>query len=138
MVFVERGIATIQLFVIRLGLRPRLAFAPLDRLLENLRVSSRRRATSLSLHELESAIDRAEGVVDRLPGVGCSCLYRSLGRFGLLSAWGYRPEFVMGVARADPEQAHAWLELDGAPFREERAADFAESFRFPAAAARRC
>lgn len=138
MPLVDRSLATIQLLLLRLGLRPRLALSPLDRLLENLRRSPRLRADALSLQELERAIDRAEGWVDWVPGVGCSCLYRALGRFALLSAHGFQPAFVMGVSRHDPEQAHAWLELDGAPFREERPAELVESFRFPAAPAPRC
>jgi len=90
------------------------------------------------LTELGRAIDWAERVVDRVPGVGTSCLYRSLGRFGLLKAWGFRPAFVMGVDPTNPELGHAWLELDGAPFREARAHEFVVSFRFPVEPSSRC
>lgn len=83
-------------------------------------------------------MERAERVLQRVPGIGSSCLYRSLGRFGVLSAWGYLPTFFMGVSAANPEQGHAWVELGGVAFREAQLGDYVVSFRFPPAPVERC
>ena len=136
---VDRALAIVQLVSLRLGLRVRLARVSLDGLLRSLAtVSVGRPAPRASLTELGRAIDWAERVVDRVPGVGTSCLYRSLGRFGLLRAWGFQPAFIMGIDRTNPELGHAWLELDGAPFRETRAHEFVVSFRFPVGPSPHC
>lgn len=138
MLLVDQARVAIHLLALRLGLKLKLSRHPLDGLVAELGRTSNERRNVIELDALCSAIDWAELLADRVPGVGRSCLYRSLGRFGVLSAWGFRPSFVMGIARQEPERGHAWLELDGAPFREDSAADFIISFRFPAETSTHC
>ncbi len=62
-----------------------------------------------------------------------TCLYRALTRYALLRRAGYAAKFVMGMdphAREDLT-AHAWVELDGAPFHETLDARFVVTYVYP-------
>ena len=82
---------------------------------------------------LEQLLDRAEALAERLPRVPRTCLYRCLARYAVYRRHGFPVEFVMGIAPEGPDaDGHAWLEFAGRPYREERAAEFVVSFRYPA------
>lgn len=130
---VERALPIIQLVGLRASMRLRLARGSLDGLLSAL--SAPRNAAPAGLAQLEQAMACAEPWIDRVPGIGKSCLYRALGRYGLLCQRGFRPEFVMGVDPGDPERAHAWVELNGSPYRERLHLDWVVTFRFVGRAA---
>jgi hypothetical protein len=133
MASVVRGAAIVHLVGLRLGLRLRLARAPLDVVVGRLGRRVPRGLWRLSRSELERAMEAGELLADRLPGIGRSCLYRALARYALFRSRGYSASFVIGIDSARPDLAHAWVELDGRPFREEGAAEYLVSFRFPPA-----
>ncbi len=54
------------------------------------------------------------------------CMPRALATFHALRRIGERPQFVISIRQAavtagEPVLAHAWIELDGAPYREDEA-----------------
>jgi hypothetical protein len=128
---VDGWAAIVHLLRVRVGLRVRLARHSLDEVLERL---SRMRQP-LTFAEVERALTYAEVIVAKLPWIGASCLYRSLGRFALLRAHGWPAVFVMGVSKNESSAGHAWVELGGAPYRESGTEAFVVTFRFPAAPA---
>jgi hypothetical protein len=86
-------------------------------------IPSRRTLRGLSL---------GEAVVHRLRVVPDTCLYRSFARYAVLRRAGVPAELVLGVrARDGAIEGHAWIEIDGEPFRESRAPDLVENFRYP-------
>jgi hypothetical protein len=58
-----------------------------------------------------------------------TCLFRALARWSALRRAGIPAAFVMGVARDDPDAAHAWVEVEGAPVGEARDARWVVSYR---------
>ncbi len=134
---VERTRAAIQLSWIRVRLPYLLATQSLDDLLAQLTGAERASTTGgVSFVALERALDRAERWTERLPLLPRTCLYRCLARYAVFRSHGFPAEFVMAIAPSGPDaDGHAWLELDGTPYREDRAADFLVSFRYPKAAA---
>ena len=127
---VERVRASIQLVSIRLQLPHLLASEPLDGLLG--RLGTRRGTVTLPLAHLDHALDRGEAWTNRVPLVPRTCLYRTIARYALYRRHGFPAEFVMAISPRGPdEDGHAWLEFNGQPYREERAAEFVESFRYP-------
>jgi Transglutaminase-like superfamily len=99
-------------------------------LLARLSVASGRPGASFA--ELEQACDRGEALTRRVPLVPDTCLYRCLARYAMFRRHGFEPQFVLAVSpRGVDEDGHAWLEFDGQPYREDRAADFVVSFRYP-------
>jgi Transglutaminase-like superfamily len=128
---VDRTRASIQLVWLRLRLPGLLAHSSLDALLARLTRAEPERAQNLA--GLERALDRAEAWADRVPLLPRTCLYQCLARYAVLRRHGFPVEFVMGISPRGPdEDGHAWLELDGKPYREERAGEFVVSFRYPA------
>jgi Transglutaminase-like superfamily len=131
---VDRTRASIQLAWLRLRLPGLLETESLDALMARLSSSTAR--TGADFAGLESALDRAEALTERLPLLPRTCLYRCLARYAVFRRHGFPVEFVMAISPGGvDEDGHAWLELDGKPYREERAADFLVSFRYPARAA---
>jgi Transglutaminase-like superfamily len=127
---VERTRASIHLVWLRLRLPGLLARESLEVLLA--RLTPRTVCPSGALAGLELALDRAEAWADRVPLLPRTCLYQSLARYAVLRRHGFQVEFVMGISPRGPdEDGHAWLELDGRPYREQRAAEFVVSFRYP-------
>jgi len=123
--------AAIHLAWLRLRLPGLLATESLDDLLARLTPQVARAPCSFA--GLERALDRAESLADRLPKVPRTCLYRCLARYGVYRRYGFGAVFVMGLSPGGPdEDGHAWLELEGRPYREERASEFLVSFRYPA------
>jgi hypothetical protein len=85
---------------------------------------------------LERACERAEALTRRVPLLPDTCLYRCLGRYAVFRRYGFEPVFVMGISPQGMDQdGHAWLELEGQPYQEQRAAEFVVSFRYPPRAA---
>ena len=128
---VVRTRASIHLVWLRLRLPRLLAVESLDALLAGLSGTSV--AAAADFAGLERALDRAEAIAERLPRLPRTCLYRCLARYAVYRRHGFPAEFVMGISPQGPdEDGHAWLEFAGIPYREERAAEFVVSFRYPA------
>ncbi len=73
-----------------------------------------------------------ESIVSRAHVAPNTCLFRALGRYALFRRHGHRAVFVMGIrSDADGGEGHAWVELDGAPFRESIAAELVVTLRHP-------
>ena len=133
MELVDQTVATIQKIWLRLRLPGLLAQEPLDVLLMRLTAAGRRKGDFASL---ERAVDRAEALVERAPGLPRTCRYRCLARYAVFHRHGFRSEFVMAISpRGTDEAGHAWLEFQGKPYREEHAREFVVSYRYPACAA---
>ena len=131
MELVDRAHVRIQLLWLRLQLPALLASEPLDELLGRL-AGAATGSRGWMLPDLERTLERAEAWADRVPFLPRTCLYRSLARFALFRRHGFPVAFVMGVSpRGTEEDGHAWLEFEGRPYREERAGEFVESFRYP-------
>ena len=130
---VDRTRASIQLLWLRLRLPRLVATESLDTLLAGLTAGVvAGGAQSGNFAALERALDSAEAVANRMPLLPNTCLYRCLARYALFRRHGFAADFVMAISPQGPDQdGHAWLELDGKPYREERAADFLVSFRYP-------
>lgn len=76
-----------------------------------------------------------ERVLDRVPLLPRTCLYRSLSRYAILRHAGRPAVFVMGVRRgvSGAIEGHAWIEIEGRPYREPKLApDYAITLRHPA------
>jgi Transglutaminase-like superfamily len=132
---VEKAQAAVHLLWLRLRLPRLLATRPLDALLRGLTQSPPWYRVSSSFQALEGALDQAERVAERIPRLPRTCLYRCLARYAVFRRHGFPAEFVMAVSPRGPdEDGHAWLEFDGVPYREDRAAEFVVSFRYPARA----
>lgn len=128
---VDRTRASIHLIWLRMRLPRLLAVESLDTLLAGLTGATVTAAQDFT--GLEQALDRAEGLAERLPRLPRTCLYRCLARYAVYRRHGFPAEFVMGISPQGPdEDGHAWLEFAGIPYREERAAEFVVSFRYPA------
>jgi len=133
---VDRTRASIHLIWLRLRLPGRLAAASLDELFDGLGARGAEFespvAGAAGFTKLERALDRAEALAERLPRLPRTCLYRCLARYAVYRRCGFPAEFVMGISPLGPDHdGHAWLEFSGKPYREERAAEFVVSFRYP-------
>lgn len=116
---------------LRLRLPRMLAGQSLDSLLGGL--SAARPTRAVQFAALEQALDRGERWANRVPLLPSTCLYRSLARYALFCRYGLAVEFVMGISqRGTDEDGHAWLELDGKPYREGTLSQFIVSFRYSA------
>jgi hypothetical protein len=94
---------------------------PLPRLLDAIDSVAQRFAGSGRDDDARSAVAAVEAVLWRLPRGRGTCLTRALGRALALRLHRVPFVFVLGVRRGTnggPE-AHAWLELAGAPWRED-------------------
>ncbi len=84
----------------------------------------------------DRALRWVELVLDRVPLLPRTCLYRSLSRYAVLRGAGRPAVFVMAVRRGTGGaiEGHAWIEIDGRPFREPPlAAGYAVTLRHPPA-----
>ena len=127
---VDRTRAGIHLIWLRFRLPRRLASESLDALLAEL--SGLPVRAEPGFEAIEQTLDRAEALAERLPRLPRTCLYRCLARYAVYRRCGFPAEFVMGISPLGPDHdGHAWLEFSGKPYREERAAEFVVSFRYP-------
>jgi hypothetical protein len=131
---VDRTRASIHLLWLRLRLPRLLAVESLDTLLSGLSsTGSTGNGPGEGFVGLERALDRAEALAERVPRLPRTCLYRCLARYAVYRRHGFPVEFVMGISPQGLDRdGHAWLEFAGKPYREERAAEFVVSFRYPA------
>ncbi len=78
------------------------------------------------------ALRAGESLVSRMHVAQNTCLFRALGRYALLRRHGRDAVFVMGLrSDADGGEGHAWVELDGVPFRESLAPELVVTLRHP-------
>lgn len=102
----------------------------LDRMLDGIARGAR--GSGRSRASVERTILATESVLDRVPGVPKTCLYRALARFATLRRCGAEVVFVMGLPARGDGHGHAWVELDGAPFCEdEDVSSMAVTFCYP-------
>lgn len=116
---------------LRAALPLMLGTLPLDRVLRAL-ADGDRRQERIPLGTLERVTDL---ITRALPLVRTHCLQRALLRFALLREHGYAPVFVIGVrpgGGGDGFEAHAWVELDGAPVMEREPRTCAPTYVYPA------
>ena len=79
-----------------------------------------------------TALRAAESLVARSRIVANTCLYRALGRYRHFRRAGYRPVFVMAIRRdEDGGEGHAWIEIDGVPWRERIPPELIVTLRYP-------
>lgn len=116
-----------RVFLLRLSLPVLLRLWSLDRLVMRLA----RRRSPAPLAEVSAALTTAERWVSASRVVPDTCLYRALARFALFARHGHAAAFVVAVVNADPETAHAWVELDGAPWGEELDRAYTVIIRWP-------
>ena len=73
-----------------------------------------------------------ESIVSRSHVAPNTCLFRALGRYSLFRRHGHRAVFVMGIrSEIDGGEGHAWVELEGVPFRESIAPELVVTLRHP-------
>ena len=86
-----------------------------------------------ALPELGRALRIVEAICRRARIIPDTCLYKALTRYAMLRRSGYAATFVMGMdprAREDLT-AHAWVELDGVPYRETLDARMIVTYVYP-------
>jgi hypothetical protein len=121
-----------QAFELRIRLARRVPDVPLPRILEDL-TPSHGLTISTPLPEIWRVLRPVEALCRRMRFVPDSCLYRALTRYALLRRSGHPAKFVMGMdprAREDLT-AHAWVELDGAPYQEALDARLVVTYVYP-------
>ena len=103
-----------------------LATRPLDRCLDEL--TPEHRPASVDDAEVERVARWTERLLRnrRLPRT--TCLHRALTRYSLLARAGADPEFLLGLG-TDGLEGHAWVTLDGRPWREGDVASLVPTFR---------
>ncbi|HMY20104.1 MAG TPA: lasso peptide biosynthesis B2 protein [Polyangium sp.] len=119
-------------FELRIRLMHRVPRESLPRILEELTPHFLPRVT-MSASRIWYVIRFEEAVCRRTRVLPDTCLYRALTRYALLRRAGYAAKFVMGMdlrAREDLT-AHAWVELDGAPYHETLDARFVVTYVYP-------
>lgn len=96
-----------------------------------------RLARDVPLDVAEAAIAASERLLERLPVVPDTCLYRSLARYAVLRGAGHPARFVMGLD-LDPKkrdiEGHAWVELHGQPVGETLEPGLTVTFSYPTSA----
>jgi hypothetical protein len=118
--------AAIGLALLRLRLPRLVERSDLPGLLA--RLSSRRPGVDPAT--VVRGIDRAEALLSRVDR-GATCLHRALARYAVLRRAGLSPGFRLGVRGEADLVGHAWVELDGAPFREPEPPRYAVTFAWP-------
>jgi hypothetical protein len=122
-----------QAIAIRLSLGAWLRRRSLPELLGALTTTAPRPAP---LPAVEQAIASAESILERIPVVPDTCLYRALARYGVLRSAGYPARFVMAINPASGGKkadiaGHAWVELDGEPYGETVDPDLVVTYSYP-------
>lgn len=104
---------------LRIRLLRQVPSVPLPRILQEL-TPAHLPPTALTPSEIWRVLRVVEGFYRRTRFMPDTCLYRALTRYALLRRSGHAATFVMGMdprAREDLT-AHAWVELEGAPYQE--------------------
>ena len=123
---------TAQALDLRIRLPRWVPTVPLPRILRALTPAYSSAATT-ALPEIGRALRIVEAFSRRARIVPDTCLYRALTRYALLRRAGHAAKFVMGMdprAREDLT-AHAWVELDGVPYRETLDARLVVTYVYP-------
>ncbi len=108
-----------QAFELRIRLLRRIPSVPLPRILQEL-TPTYLPPVVLSASEIWRVMRIVEAICRRSRFLPDTCLYRALTRYAMLRQSGHAASFVMGMdprARLDLT-AHAWVQLDGAPYQE--------------------
>lgn len=126
------AISMAQALKLRIRLVRRIPKTPLPKILEELTPSSLP-AVTMTPAELWRVLRIVEALCRRSRVLPDTCLYRALTRYALLRRAGHPAKFVMGMdprAREDLT-AHAWVELDGVPYREALDARMVVTYVYP-------
>lgn len=121
-----------QALELRIRLPRRVPKVPLPRMLQELTPRHLPRP-AVALPEIGRVLRLVEAVCRRMRVMPDTCLYRALTRYALLRRSGHAAKFVMGMdprAREDLT-AHAWVELDGAPYQEALDAGLVVTYVYP-------
>lgn len=119
-------------FELRIRLARRIPAEALPRILEDL-TPTHLPSVKTPLSEVWRVLRLVEALCRRMRVVPDTCLYRALTRYALLRRSGHAATFVMGM---DPRAregltAHAWVELDGAPYQEALDARMVVTYVYP-------
>lgn len=104
---------------LRIRLLRRIPSVPLPRILQEL-TPTHLPPIVLTASEIWRVVRIVEAFYRRTRFLPDTCLYRALTRYALLRRSGHPAKFVMGMDPRVREDltAHAWVELDGAPYQE--------------------
>jgi hypothetical protein len=131
-VFSIRTSLTLEALELRIRLRREVPSVPLPKILQSLtpRVLS---PVILTPYQVGQVLRITEAICRRTRIVPDTCLYRALTRYALLRRAGYAAEFVMGMnpRPRDDLTAHAWVELNGVPYRETLDAAMVVNYVYP-------
>jgi hypothetical protein len=118
----------------RVGLERQMRTESLAAILGEIEASAAPTARSAGTPDrvLLFALRAGESLVGRARVVPNTCLFRALGRYAFFRRHGHEAVFVLGL-RSDDEggEGHAWIELDGVPFRESIAPELVVTLRHP-------
>jgi hypothetical protein len=108
-----------QALELRIRLVRRVPSVPLPRILEEL-TPVHLPPVAMTAPEIWQVVRLVEAFCRRTRVMPDTCLHRALTRYALLRRSGHAAKFVMGMDPRvrDDLTAHAWVELDGAPFQE--------------------
>lgn len=122
----------VEALELRIRLSRRVPKVPLPQLLEEL-TPALPPTPLVTLSELGRALRVVEALCRRSHLIPDTCLYRALTRYTLLRRSGYAAQFIMGMDPRPREDltAHAWVELDGAPYRETLDARMVVTYVYP-------
>ena len=94
---------------------------------------SPRTPRSTPLPSVQVALSAAEALLARVPVAPDTCLYRALARYSILRSAGHPARFVMGIRPGAPDiTGHAWVEIDGRPYREDVDPALIVTYSYPA------
>lgn len=117
---------------LRIRLPRRVPTVPLPRILQELTPVPLPPVT-VTLPEISRVVRLVEALCRRMRVMPDTCLYRALTRYALLRRSGHAAKFVMGMDPRVREDltAHAWVELDGAPYQEALDARLVVTYVYP-------
>jgi len=114
-----RAVLAARALEIRIRLLRRVPSVPLPRILQEL-TPTQPPQVGLTASEIWPVVRLVEAICRRIRFMPDTCLYRALTRYALLREAGHAAVFVMGMDPRVREDltAHAWVQLDGAPYQE--------------------
>lgn len=117
--FSIRTLLLLHALDLRIRLQREVPLVPLPKILESL-TPALLPPVFLTPFQVGQVVRIAEALCRRTPFLPDTCLYRALTRYSLLRRAGYPAKFVMGMNPRPRENmtAHAWVELNGVPYRE--------------------
>lgn len=123
---------TLEAVALRIRLRREVPLVSLPKILENL-TPEVLPPVILTPFQVGQVLRIAEALCRRTHFLPDTCLYRALTRYALLRRSGYAAKFVMGMNPRPREDltAHAWVELNGVPYRETLDAAMVVNYVYP-------